>query len=50
MSLYMSYTCLRVMDVVLDNIITEVIDWDKSEDFEKSFQRALRHPFEKACE
>lgn len=27
---------LRVMDVMLDNIITEVIDWDKIEDFEKS--------------
>ena len=27
---------LRVMDVMLDNIITEVIDWDKSDDFEKS--------------
>ena len=27
---------LRVMDVMLDNIITEVIDLDKSDDFEKS--------------
>lgn len=27
---------LRVMDVMLDNIITEVIDWDKKYDFEKT--------------
>ena len=27
---------LRVMDVMLNNIITEVTDWDKIEDFEKS--------------
>ena len=27
---------LRVMDVMLDNIITEVIDWGKDEDFEKT--------------
>ena len=27
---------LRVMDVMLDNIITEVIDWDKADDFEKT--------------
>ena len=27
---------LRVMEVMLDNIITEVIDWDKEDDFEKN--------------
>ena len=27
---------LRLMDVMLDNIITEVIDWGKDEDFEKT--------------
>ena len=27
---------LRVMDVMLDNIITEVIDWDKNDELEKS--------------
>lgn len=27
---------LCVMDVMLDNIITEVIDWDKEDDFEKT--------------
>ena len=26
------------MDVILDNIITEVIDWDKADDFEKTSQ------------
>ena len=27
---------LHEMDVMLDNIITEVIDWDKEDDFEKT--------------
>ena len=27
---------LRAMDVMLDNIITEVIDWDKDNDFKKT--------------
>ena len=27
---------LRVMDVMIDNIITNNIDWDKQEDFEKN--------------
>ena len=27
---------LCVMDVMLNNIITEVIDWDKADDFEKT--------------
>ena len=31
---------LRVMDVMLDNIITEVIDWGKDEDFEKTSKEA----------
>ena len=27
---------LHEMDVMLDNIITEIIDWDKEDDFEKT--------------
>ena len=33
---------LHEMDVMLDNIITEVIDWDKEDDFEKTCTRILR--------
>lgn len=32
------YLLLCVMDVMLDNIIIEVIDWGKDEDFEKIFK------------
>ena len=31
---------LRVTDVMLDNIITEVVDWDKEDDFEKKAPEA----------
>ena len=33
---YELHLLLRVMDVMLDNIITEVIEWAKSEDFDKT--------------
>lgn len=38
---------LRVMDVMLDNIITEVIDWGKDEDFEKTSKEARGIHFKK---
>ena len=32
---------LRVMDILIDNIITEVVDWDKEENFEKRGKHTL---------
>ena len=35
---YELHLLLRVMDVMLDSIITEVIEWDKSDDLDKTYK------------